>query len=290
MKIETKLDHQLVLANSGRPVLGAIQLQGSEISDAATTPAAICLVWDKSGAETSRRLVRNFIRHWPEHTLFAFVAFGEEADCFHELGQMTDRTGFSHFVQSLESASTCGNVASGWLLAREQLRRAPIDLPRKIILITDATPPAFVHDGATEGIRTSIVTADADLNRIVATELGGLRPVVAHNARLRLKALQFCEGIEPLGFEGHEVNLGDFVSGEEKTVCFNITIPEFPCIDGTPVATLENEEIFQFEVIYDEVTAHGIESRRFEQTIYAQSEQPAGRAILTAPLLPLNFP
>jgi Ca-activated chloride channel family protein len=314
------------LANDGAPVFFAVRIIAPDIQMADLDRSPICLTLDTSASmlgpplECGKRLARGFIRHLGDDVAFALVSFDEHAECLHERGTIADRGGLMAFVNDLSIAGQGSHLTSAWLRARAELNGNG-----RIVLISDGQNTddaslllAIVEHGRAQGIQTSTVAVGDLANRdllkaiaqagrgnfyelvnendlqIIATELGGVRPIAVHNVRLRLMPTEFCEQIEPLGFPGSngakwtEVAAGDFVSAEEKTICFNLAIAELPCIEGEPFATLENEALLEVEVIYDEATACGIESRRFKQTIFAQSKQPEGTSVLTAPLLPVQ--
>ena len=119
---------------------------------------------------------------------------------------------------------------------------------------------------------------------IFTAELDGLQCLAAQNVRLRLQRLDFCESLVALGEypvvrlpDGrHEFALGDFVSEEERVVCFALEVLPLPCINNQPVTTLEGEDLLSLEVVCDELTADSVVSRTFTQKIRIQATQDPG--------------
>jgi len=119
------------------------------------------------------------------------------------------------------------------------------------------------------------------LPAIFEHELQGLQAVVVQNLRVRIKPLDFCEGCLPLNDypavmlpDGRtEVAAGDLVSEEERVAVFSLKVLPLPAVDGTPVTSLEGEELLEVEIVYDEITKDGIASRSIQQTVRVQATQ-----------------
>ena len=52
-----------------------------------------------------------------------------------------------------------------------------------------------------------------------------------------------------------------------------------PCIDGTPVTTLEGEDLLEVEVLYDEIRKEGLVSECFKQTIKVKATQDPAEVV-----------
>jgi hypothetical protein len=123
-------------------------------------------------------------------------------------------------------------------------------------------------------------------SNIVLGELGALRPTAAQNVRLRLRRLDFCDGIEPLGEHRHsaeeigagvvEYSIPDLLAGEERTICFNLEVPTLPAIDDQPFDSLENEALLDLEVSYNLIEPRAIRSERFWQRVQIARAQAPG--------------
>jgi Ca-activated chloride channel family protein len=314
MKIETILDHQTILENRRSTVFFAVRLAADRLGTESAPPAAYCIVLDHSSSidervfALARRFAQELVRHLPEAAQFALVALDDSASALVDIAPVADKPALQAMIATIQQSDFGSNLSAGWLLAREQLRNAPPGLPRKILILTDGEHTAGVRDEnllmalakqcTTEGIAVSTVNLSgancgllaeiAELGggayhaaltgenvlQIVAAEIGGLAPVAAQNVRVRIKGLDFCEGIEPLGFEIRESSagwltfaVGDLLSAEERTLCFNLTVPILPCIEDQPCASLASEALLDLEIGYEAVTPTGIFSKSFADTI-----------------------
>jgi hypothetical protein len=311
MKIETILDHHTILENRRPQTFFAVRFQAPEIPTPASPAAAYCIALDQSAsiddhaAELARRFSTQLIRHLRANSLLSIVTFHETAEAIFDLAPVTDKASLRALVDNIESIDYGTNLSAALLLAREQLRHAPPSIAsKKILLLTDGEHTAGVRDEnlleqiavdcQAQGIQITTIhlghTNPAFMDRIsstyyanlsgenllatVAQELGALQPIAAQNLRLRLKPLEFCEKIEPLGFNFAECSdgwlttaIGDLLSSEERTLCFNLTIPLLPCIDDQPCASLANEALLELEVGYEAVASTGIAPKVFAITV-----------------------
>ena len=132
----------------------------------------------------------------------------------------------------------------------------------------------------TNGQHYDAVSAE-QLPAIFENELDGLQKISAQNIRLRVKPLELCENLTCLGDLPFvtlpdarvEYTVGDLVSGEQQIVCFGMEALPMPVVEGEPVASLEGESLVELELLYDEITAEGIASKTFTQTIRIQATQ-----------------
>jgi len=126
---------------------------------------------------------------------------------------------------------------------------------------------------------------DADapekLPAIFESELEGLQKITIQNLRLRLRPLDFCDALEPLGSyqaiarpeRWTEYFIGDLISGENRVVCFTVGVLPLPLVEGKPVVSLEGEQLLEFELVYDEITESEIISRTYHQIVRIQATQ-----------------
>jgi hypothetical protein len=311
MKIETILDHHTILENRRPQTFFAVRFHAPEIPTPATPSGAYCIVLDQSAsidghaAERARRFSTQLIRHLQANALLSIVTFDETAEAIFDLAPVADKSALQALVNNIESIDYGTNLSAGLLLAREQLHHAPPSIvSKKILLFTDGEHTAgvrdekileqFAIDCRAQGIQITTLhlghTNPAFMDRISSTyypnltgenllatvgqELGALQPIAAQNLRLRLKPLEFCEKIEPLGFNFTERSdawlttaIGDLLSSEERILCFNLTIPLLPCIDDQPCASLANEALLELEVGYEAVATTGITPKIFSTTV-----------------------
>lgn len=325
MKIETYLDHQTILANQARPVFFAVRITADCLTQPRPNPAAFCVVLDRSGSmagpplEHAKQAAALAVKHLRSGDLFSLVTFESDAQVVVPLQTVKDKQAVQQAIADIcDGAST--NLSGGWLLGRDELRKAPPGVGRRLLLLSDGhlnagiVEPAAVQqfvaaglehdairtaclgfgDGYNEDLMAELARStngafyDADspekLPGIFTAELDGLQRLAALNVRLRLKRLDFCESLVALGEypavqlpDGTcEFALGDFVSEEERVVCFGLEVLPLPCINNQPVTTLEGEDLLGLEVAFDELTADGIVSRTFAQKIRIQATQDRG--------------
>jgi Ca-activated chloride channel family protein len=114
---------------------------------------------------------------------------------------------------------------------------------------------------------------------IFASELDGLQKITVQNLRIRLKALRFCDRLEQMGvypavtLPGGETEfmVGDLVSEEMRILCFKLDVLPLPWVQGQPVVSLAGEELLEMQLLWDEISETGIDSRQVTQTIRIQA-------------------
>lgn len=119
---------------------------------------------------------------------------------------------------------------------------------------------------------------------IFAAELDGLQQLAVQNVRVRIRQLTFAQVIWPLGEYPEvkrpdgwmELAVGDLVSEEVRVVCFRVEPLRLPLVNGVPAFRDDGEEVAEVEVLYDEVTATGLASRRFMQKVRICPTQDPG--------------
>ena len=325
MKIETHLDHQTILANQARPVFFAVRLNAESLAQPRPRPAAFCLVLDRSGSMTgpplehAKQAAALAVKHLRAGDHFSLVTVESDAQVVVPLQTVQDKPAVQIAIANIGPAGST-NLSGGWLLGRDELRKAPAGAARRLLLLSDGhlnagiTEPAAVQqlvaaglehdtirtaclgfgDGYNEDLMAELARStngafyDADspekLPAIFTAELDGLQRLAAQNVRLRLKRLDFCESLVALGEYpavqlpdgSYEFALGDFVSEEERVVCFALEVLPLPCINNQPVTTLEGEDLLGLEVACDELTADSVVSRTFTQKIRIQATQDPG--------------
>ena len=326
MKIETHLDHQTVLANQARPVFFAVRISADSLAQPRPRPAAFCLVLDRSGSmagaplEHAKQAAALAVKHLRAGDHFALVTFETNAQVVVPLQTVKDKPAVQSAIANIGPDGNT-NLSGGWLLGRDELRKAPADAARRLLLLSDGhlnsgiVEPAAVQRLVAAGlehdtIRTACLGFGSTYNEdlmaelarstngtfydanspeklpgIFTAELDGLQRLAAQNVRLRLKRLDFCESLVALGEYpvvqlpdgSYEFALGDFVSDEERVVCFTLEVLPLPCINNQPVTTLEGEDLLALEVVCDELTADSVVSRTFTQKIRIQATQDPGQ-------------
>ena len=326
MKITTHLNHQTILANQARPVFFAVRISADTLAAPRPRPAAFCLVLDRSGSmagpplDHAKQAAALAVKHLRSGDHFGLVTFESDAQVVAPLQPVKDKPAVQSAIANIGPAGST-NLSGGWLLGRDELRKAPAGAARRLLLLSDGhlnagiVEPAAVQqlvaaglehdtirtaclgfgDGYNEDLMAELARStngafyDADspekLPAIFTAELDGLQRLAAQNVRLRLKRLDFCESLVALGEYpavqlpdgSYEFALGDFVSEEERVVCFALEVLPLPCINNQPVTTLEGEDLLSLEMAYDELTADSAVSRTFTQKIRIQATQDPGQ-------------
>lgn len=249
MKIQARLDHSTILANQGRPVHLALELVAPHAETSSRRPMAFCAVLDRSGSMRGEPLSKakaaceSIIRNLRSNDQFALVVFDDRAEVVLPMGTVTSK---SAAVQSLRRIQDRGstNLTAGWMLGRDELRKAPDSTTRRTLLLSDGclnagiTAPDEVARIVSDGLeRSRIRTAtlgfgdgydenllerlascsggnfyDANsaekLPAIFEAELEGLQRTASQNVRVRVRKLDFCENWA-LFASYHSVSLPD---------------------------------------------------------------------------------
>jgi len=165
---------------------------------------------------------------------FSLVVFDDQAQVLIPLQSADQKEQFLHTIEGIVSGGST-NLTGGWSLGRDELKKAAAGCSRRLLLLSDGQlncgivePEAVrrIVAGGLENhsIRTSClgfgehynedlmtvlsqVTGgqfyDADsaerFPAIFESELEGLQKLVVQNLRLRLRRLEFCETLLPLG-------------------------------------------------------------------------------------------
>ncbi len=239
MKIDLQLDYRTILANQAQPVHFALQFHAENVSSPRSKPAAFCVVLDRSGSMTGQPLERAkeatclAIRNLRREDLFALVLFDSSAQVTIPLQQCPEKQRLIDLVNKIVSAAST-NLTGGWMLGRDELKKAPTEASRRLLLLSDGLLNVGIVDAVqvrqivangleADGIRTSSLGFgdnydeklladlagatngqfyDADspekLPAIFAQELDGLQKLAVQNLRLRLHRLDFCDSFELL--------------------------------------------------------------------------------------------
>jgi Ca-activated chloride channel family protein len=240
MEIKTLLDYEVILANQAQPVCFAIRFDAPEVAQPRPQPAAFCIVLDRSGSMEGKPLERAkaaaalAVRNLRAGDHFAMVVFDSEAQALVPLQSAARK---EEILRRIDAISVGGstNLAGGWSLGRDELKKAPPGCSRRLLLLSDGqlncgiTEPEAVKRLAGAGleaaaVRTSCLGFGSEYNEdlmsamaqatggqfydadsperfgaIFESELQGLQRLAVQNLRVRLNRLEFCESIQPLG-------------------------------------------------------------------------------------------
>lgn len=322
MEIKPYLDYETILANTHQPIHFALKLTAEAIGSNREQPLAFCVVLDRSGSmqgqplECAKEAAVLTVRNLRADDLFSLVVFDHEAQTVFPLQMVTDKAALMQQIKSLRAGATT-NLAGGWMLGRDELKKAEPGVLRRMLLLSDGhlntgvrdpvqvasivgsglecdqirTSTLGFGDGYDEDLLANLASStsgqfydanDADkLPAVFEAELDGLQKLSAQNIRVRIKPLDFCENLEPLGSapevalpDGRrEFALGDLVSEEEQVACWAMDGLPIPVVDGEPVVSLEGEGLLDLEIVYDEIRKDGIVSETFGQVIRVKATQ-----------------
>ena len=235
MKIECQLDYQTILRNQAQPVHVVVKLTAERIEQQQQRqPLAFCVVLDRSGSmagqplEHARKACEVIVKNLRNEDHFSVVVFDSEAQVVIPLQQVKSKDAMIQVIRQIQDAGST-NLTAGWMLGRDELKKAPSGTQRRLLLLTDGHLNAGITDPAQVGqivasglemdrVRTSCLGFgsnysedilrqlakasggdfhDADspekLPVIFKSELEGLQQITAQNVRLRVKRLDFCE-------------------------------------------------------------------------------------------------
>ena len=189
-------------------------------------PLHLALVIDRSGSmagpklETTRECARFLVRRLDPTDQLALVTYDSEVDLLAPLGPV-DRDKLDAVIRTIHDGGST-NLSGGWLKGMEELRRAPDDAIRRVLLLTDGQANAGIVDhtqlaqmaggAAAQGISTTtigfgdgfdedLLTAMSDAGRggahyaatpdaapaIFSEEFEGLASVVAQNVSVEIR-------------------------------------------------------------------------------------------------------
>ncbi len=234
MNIQARLDHKTILANQGRPVHLALELLAPASEASTRRPMAFCAVVDRSGSMSGEPLSKakaaceSIIRNLRSNDQFALVVFDEIAEVVLPMGPLARKSAAIQAVRRIQDRGST-NLTAGWMLGRDELRKAPDSTTRRTLLLSDGclnagiTAPDEVARIVADGLeRSRIRTAtlgfglnyDENLLERLATcsggnfydansaeklpaifeaELEGLQRTASQNVRVRVRKLDFCE-------------------------------------------------------------------------------------------------
>jgi len=240
MKTEFFLDYPTILANQARPVHFAIRFAAEAAGNPRPRPAAFCAVLDRSGSMAgpplahAREAAKVAVRNLRPGDRFSLVIFDDEARTVIPLQPATNKQSFYDIIDRITDGGST-NLTGGWMLGRDELRKAETGTTRRLLLLSDGqlnhgiVEPAAVRQIVVAGLEQDAVRTsclgfgdeynedlmaelaratngqfyDADspetLPAIFAAELEGLQKLSVQNLRVRIQALDFCEKYSLMG-------------------------------------------------------------------------------------------
>ena len=171
MKIHSKFDYPIILADRSRTVHLVTCLEAPKVEAKERAPISFSVVLDRSGSMRSaplakaRKACEGIVKNLRAEDSFSLVIFDDEAEVVIPQGALGDREEALRRIRSIRSRG-CTNLTGGWMQGADELRTTPTDGPRRLLLLSDGllnqgiTEPgqvrAIVAKGLEEdGIRTS---------------------------------------------------------------------------------------------------------------------------------------
>jgi Ca-activated chloride channel family protein len=234
MKIDCQLDYRTILSNSAQPVHLVLKLTAHPLTHQRAIPLAFCVVLDRSGSmqgnalEYAKKACEIVVKNLRADDLFALTVFDDVAQVVIPLQKIASKSKAVETIREIQSGAST-NLTGGWTLGRDELKKAPKGVSRRLLLLTDGhlnhgiTDHSQVERIVASGLEMDQVRTaclgfgdsyeetllrqlskvsggefyDADspekLSVIFKSELEGLQKITAQNVRIRLKKLDFCE-------------------------------------------------------------------------------------------------
>jgi Ca-activated chloride channel homolog len=236
MKTDCHLDYETVLSGRAEMVHFALVFKAEKQASTRQTPFAFGLVIDNSGSMAGRPLefaksaAAMVLKNLREDDRFGLVVFSDSARTVIPLQVATDKTRLQAAIADIRDEGST-NLTAGWMLGRDEVAKAPADVPRKLLLLTDGhlnqgiIEPAQVRQIVGSGlekerIRTSCLGFGDGYNEdlldqlakaasgamhdaaspekfpgIFRQELESLLALSAQNLRVRVRKLHYCSGL-----------------------------------------------------------------------------------------------
>lgn len=236
MKTDCHLDYETVLCGRAEVVHLALVFKAEKQASARQTPFAFGLVLDNSGSmagkplEYAKAAATMVLKHLRDDDRFGLVVFSDSARTIIPLQIASDKARLQAAIADIHDEGST-NLTAGWMLGRDEVAKAPADVPRKLLLLTDGhlnqgiVEPTQVRQIVGSGlekerIRTSCLGFGDGYNEdlldelskaasgalhdaasperfpaIFRQELESLLALSAQNLRVRVRKLHYCSGV-----------------------------------------------------------------------------------------------
>lgn len=236
MEIDCQLDYETVLRGKAEVVHLAIVFKAEKQPAGRETPFAFALVIDNSGSmkgpplEHAKAAAAMVLKNLRDNDRLGVVVFSDTARTIIPLQLPANKERLQADLQAIHTEG-CTNLTAGWMLGRDELKKAPPDLPRKLLLLTDGLlnrgiiDPPIVRQIVGQGleldrVRTTCLgfgdqyqedllnelakagsgalhdaASPENLPGIFRQELEALLAISTQNLRVRVRKLHYCSGI-----------------------------------------------------------------------------------------------
>jgi Ca-activated chloride channel family protein len=236
MKITYHLDYETIVCGRSELVHLAILFRATKQASRRSSPFAFGLVLDTSASmqgkplEQAKDAAQMLITHLSAEDRIGVVTFSGAARTVVPLQCATNKPHLQALIGAIEIEGST-NLTAGWMLGRDEVAKAPEELPRKVLLLTDGqtntgiTEPVQIRQIIGQGweqerVRTSCLGFGDEYNEdllndlskaaggalhdadspekfpaIFQQELDSLLKLSAQNVRVRLKKLHYCTGV-----------------------------------------------------------------------------------------------
>src|ERR1017187_8550211 len=300
MKITTQLDYEVILANRACPVYFALHFEAPVIgAKARPKPAAFCLVLDRSGSMAGPPLTKAkqaamlAVRNLRLEDNFALVIFDHEAQVLIPFQPALKKAEFMRSIEGIESRGNT-NLTGGWMLGRDEVKQAPAEASRRLLLLSDGLlnsgiiEPAAVRQVVMAGleldrVRTSCLGFGANYNEDLMTTMAQVSGGQFYDADAPEKFPAIfeseLEGLQKLAVQNLRVRL-------RRVVCFQLDVLPLPWLAGRPVVSLEGERLLEVEMAYDDLGEGEITSRTETRVMRIQATQNPAEVRQKAEVIP----
>ena len=151
MQMTYHLDYETIVRGRSELVHLAILFRATKEVSRRSSPFAFGLVLDISASmqgkplEQAKDAVQMIITHLSAEDRIGVVTFSGAARTVVPLQRATNKPQMQALIAAIESEGST-NLTAGWMLGRDEVAKAPEELPRKVLLLTDGQTNTGITD------------------------------------------------------------------------------------------------------------------------------------------------